>query len=166
MLETTPDCNPQHKPTSKTAAGVDLASVHISPSRLLFRCRIVVYVAMLLSANIAIFPFLFSAFYWPIIGLVFLSLIIFALQSASRAQKSSPIVLNVTQKIWRLQTGDAEVIVELYDDVLVWAGVIILPMRETSTGLKHRIVALPDSMSKDDWRRLRVWLRMGLNKNI
>ena len=166
MLETTPDYNPKHNPPSKTAAGVDLASVRISPSRWLLRCQIFVYSVMLLSASIAISPFLFSAFYWPIVWLVFLLLIIVALKSAWRAQKIPPIVLSVTQKIWRLQPADGEIIVELYDDVLIWASVIILPMRETSTGRKHRIVALSDSMSADDWRRLRVWLRMGLSKNI
>lgn len=166
MLETTPDYNPTHNSSSQTAAGVDLASVRISSSRLLFYCQIFVYIAMLLSASIAIFPFLFAAFYWPIAWLIFVLLIIIALKSAWRAQQIPPIVLNVTQKIWRLQTVDGEVIVELYDDILVWVGVIILPMRETSTGRKHRIVALSDSMNANDWRRLRVWLRMGLNKNI
>jgi hypothetical protein len=166
LLETTPDCNPKHNSPSKTATGVDLASVRISPSRWLWHCTLIIYSAMLLSASFAIFPFLFLAFYWPIVWLIFLTLIIIALKSAWRAQQVPPIVLTVTQKIWRLQTADGEVIVELYDDVLVWAGVIILPMRETSTGQKHRIVALSDSMNADDWRRLRVWLRMGLNKNI
>lgn len=166
MLETTPDYNPAHNFPAKTAAGVDLASVRITPSRLLLRCQIFIYSAMLLSASIAIFPFLLSAFYWPIIWLVFLLLIIVALRSAMRAQKIPPVVLTVTQRVWRLQTAEGEVIVALYDDALVWAGVIILPLREISTEKKHRIVALVDSMNADDWRRLRVWLRMGLSKNI
>jgi hypothetical protein len=47
---------------------------------------------------------------------------------------------------------------------LVWSKVIILWVRETESGLKHRIVALPDSMTPEEWRRLRVWLRLELRK--
>jgi len=166
LLETTPDYNPTPNSPSKTAAGVDLASVRINPSRWLWLCTLFVYSAMLLSASLAIFPFLLSAFYWPMLWLVFLALVVFALRSAWRAQQRPPVVLTVTQKIWRLQTEDGEVIVKLYDEVLVWSGVIILPVQETVTQRKHRIVALADSMNASDWRRLRVWLRMGLNKNI
>jgi hypothetical protein len=165
LLETTPDYNPTPNSPSKTAAGVDLASVRISPSRWLWLCTLIVYSSMLLSASLAIFPFLLSAFYWPILWLVFFVLIIVALRSAWRAQQRPSLVLTVTQKIWRLQTEGGEVIVQLYDEVLMWSGVIIFQVQETVTHRKHRIVALPDSMNASDWRRLRVWLRMGLRKN-
>lgn len=163
MLETTPDYN--NSLPHKTVTGVDLAPVHISPSHLLWRIQLVVYMAMLLFASMAIFPFVLTAFYWPILWLIFLVLIVVVLQAARRTKNTLPIRLSVTQHLWRLQTSAGELSVEPCDEILLWAGIIILPVRETLTGRKHRIIALPDSMAAEDWRRLRVWLRMGLRKN-
>jgi len=121
---------------------------------------------MLLSASVAIFPFMLTAFYWPILWLGFVLLIVFTLRSAQRAKNAAPQRLSVTQHVWRLQASEGELQVELCDEILLWAGVIIVPVRETASGRKHRIVALSDSMAAEDWRRLRVWLRMGLRNNL
>jgi hypothetical protein len=88
------------------------------------------------------------------------------LHQSSRAKKLPSVTFSVQQKIWRLKTSGGECVVAPVNDILLWAGVIIVPLRETLSGRKHRLVMLSDSMSADDWRRLRVWLRMALKDNI
>ncbi len=160
------DHNATLEPQSTSATGVDLAPVVISPSQILWRIQVLIYSLMLLSASIAIFPFMFTAFYWPILWLSFVLLLIVAVRSARRKKHKVQIRLSVTQKIWRMQTSAGEIHVEPCDEILLWDALIVLPVREVITKRKHRIVALSDSMSADDWRRLRVWLRMGLRHNI
>jgi len=140
--------------------------VRISASQILFRIQVLIYSSMLLFASIAIFPFIFTAFYWPILWLSFVVLLIVAMRCAWLNKHKAPIRLSVIQKIWRLQTAAGEVRIEPCEEILLWDSVIVLPVREILTKRKHRIVALSDSMSAEDWRRLRVWLRMGLRNNL
>ena len=153
---------PQHTRTT----GVDLAPVLISSSQILLRIQLLIYSLILLSASIAIFPFIFTAFYWSIVWLSFVLLLIVAVRDAWLKKHKAPIRLSVFQKIWRLQTAAGEIQIEPCDEILLWDAVIVLPVRDVLTKRKYRIVALSDSMSADDWRRLRVWLRMGLKDNI
>ncbi len=172
MSETTQASSPNHahnfplEPQSTSKTGVDLAPVPFSPSQILFRIQLLIYSLMLLSTSIAIFPFIFAAFYWPILWLSFILLLIVAVRDAWLKKHKAPIRLSVMQKIWRLQTSIGEIQVELCDEILLWDVVIVLPVREILTQRKHRIVALSDSMSAEDWRRLRMWLRMGLKDNV
>ncbi len=149
-----------------SSAGVDLAPVLISPSQILWHLQLLIYSLMLISASVAIFPFMFTAFYWAILWLGFVVLLMLAIRSAWLRKMKAPIRLSIFQKIWRLQTAGSEIRIELCDEILLWGAVIVLPVREVLTKRKHRIVALSDSMSAEDWRRLRVWLRMGLKDNV
>jgi hypothetical protein len=153
-------------PQNTTATGVDLAAVVIVPSQYLWRIQLLTYSLLLLSVSFAIFPFVLTAFYWPILWLVFVLLIVVVVQSAWRNKHKPPMRFSVTQKIWRLQTSAGEIQVKPCDEILLWDGVIILPVREMLTQRKHWIVALSDSMCSEDWRHFRVWLRIGLSKNI
>lgn len=165
MLEKIPDYNQDPKSSYQTATGVDLAPVVISPSLLLYRLEIFIYLAMLLFASVAIFPFLLTAFYWPLLWLVFASLIGITVKTSMRARHASSVSLRVTQKVWYMQTAEGDRIVKPCGDILVWTALVMVPVEDTLSGQKHRLVALPDSMSAEDWRRLRVWLRMALPKN-
>lgn len=168
MSEITPASNPNHASnfSHKTATGVDLAPVTIIPSQILWRIELVFYLSFFCAVTIALFPFLLSALYWPVLWLIFLLLIVFVLFQRWRAQKLSAISLSVQKKIWRLKHSAGEFTVVPFGEILMWAGVIILPVREALSGRKHYIVALPDSMNAEDWRHLRVWLRTGLRNNI
>lgn len=165
MSEPIQDYNPAHKSPAhsphQTSTGVDLTPVVISPSRLLWRIEVFVYSAMLISASIAIFPFVLIQFCWPLLWSAFLLLIIYVLRSAWRATQRDPITLSVIQKQWRIKVAGTELIVQPYDEILVWSGVMVISVREISSGRKHRICVLPDSVNVEEWRRLRVWLRMG-----
>jgi hypothetical protein len=151
---------------SANTTGVDLAPVLISPSQILWLLQVLLCSFMLIAASLAISSFIFTAFYWPMLLLSFAVLLILVLRSAWFNKMKPPIRLSVIQKIWRLQTARGEMHVELCDEILLWDAVIVLPVREILTRRTHRIVALSDSMSAEDWRRLRVWLRMGLKDNV
>ena len=168
MSEITPasSLNLTANPTHKTATGVDLGPVIISPSQILWRIELAFYFSMLCAATLALFPFLFTAFYWPILWLIFLLLIIFVLRGRWHSQKLTPITLSVQKQVWRLVNSNGEFTVSPFGEILLWSGVIILLLQETLGGRKHYIVALPDSMKAEDWRLLRVWLRTGLRNNI
>jgi hypothetical protein len=163
LSEITPASSPKRAPDSHstTAKGVDLAPVIISPSQILWRIEFAFYLSIFGAASIALLPFFLTAFYWPVLWLIFL-----VLRERWRAQKLPAITLSVQKQIWRLKNPTDEFTVAPFGEILLWAGVIILPVRETLSGRKHHIVALPDSMKAEDWRRLRVWLRTGLRGNL
>jgi len=153
--------------TAQKTAAVDLAAVTFYPSHFLWYTQLAIYIAMLVFSFIALLPFFLTAFYWPSacywIGawLVFSLIIGFAINKAWRTKNILPNRLDVTQKQWRLTTHDGEFWVNLDGDVLLWSWLIIIPTRETLTKKAHYLIALPDSMSKEDWRRLSVWLKLG-----
>lgn len=171
MLEVIPDSslsanNRIIESQGSCESGVDLAPVVISSSRSLFRLQLLIYLAMLLSASVAIFPFLFTHHYWLILWLGFVAFLVIALRMDWLKKHKAPIRFSVIQKVWRVHTSEGEVQVKPCDEILFWDAVIVLSVREVLTHRKRRIVALSDSMANEDWRRLRVWLRMGLNDNL
>jgi hypothetical protein len=165
LLEKIPDYSQGSKSPHQTTSGIDLAPVIIKPSLVLHRLEVFIYLFMLVSASIAILPFVLTAFYWPLLWLIFLLVSIVAIRTSLRNKKSSPVSFSVAQRIWYLQTPGGSVAVKPCNELVVWSALIILSVEEIVGGRKHRMVALPDSMTSEDWRRLRVWLRMALRKN-
>lgn len=166
MSEVTQAYSPAADSPNKTATGVDLAPVLITPSKILWRIELTVYSGILIAASVALFPFFLTVFYWPILWLVFLALVLLVLRERWRVQKLPAVTVSVQKQIWRLKNPTGEFTVVPFDEVLLWSGVIILPVREILSGRKHRILILRDSVTADDWRRLRVWLRTGLRNNL
>jgi len=168
LSEITPDSNPNPavNSTHKAAIGVDLAPITISPSRIFWRIECAIYVCVLIAASIALFPFFLTAFYWPILWLAFLLLIMFVLREAWRIQTLPAVTLSVQKQVWRLRNPAGEFTVAPFGEILLWAGVIVLHLKDITSGRKHTIIVLPDSVKADDWRRLRVWLRTGLRNNM
>jgi len=121
---------------------------------------------MMCAATIALFPFLLSAFYWPIVWLTFLLSVIFVVRGRWHAKKSTPVTFSVQKQVWRFRSVNGEFTVVPFSEILMWSSVIILPLQETLSGRKHYVLAFPDSMNENDWRRLRVWLRTGLRNNL
>lgn len=167
MSETTQDYSQNHVADSyKTAKGVDLAPILITPSSILWRIELLVYCSILFAATIALFPFFLTAFYWPIVWLIFVALVLCVLRERWHVKNSPAVSLSVTKQVWRLRCPDGESTVKPFGEILLWGGVIVLHLKEIMSGRKYTIVVLPDSVKADDWRCLRVWLRTGLRKNI
>lgn len=161
MSETTQGSSPTSALNSAAESkktGVDLAPFLIAPSVILWRLELAIYSGFLCAASVALFPFFLSAYYWPIVWLVFCGFIAFELRTAWRAKHAARLELSIQKNIWRLKHAE-ECVVEPFDEILLWPAVIILPLREIDSRKKHRIVILKDSVKKDDWRRLRVWLK-------
>lgn len=168
MLETTQGSSPKNPNSSLNASnksGVDLTPFIISPSMVLWRLELAVYCGLLCAVSVALFPFFFSAFYWPVVWLAFCGLVVLELRKAWRIKHSAPIGLSIKKDVWQLNLASGAQVVEIFDEILLWPAVIILPVREIQSGRKRRILVLPDSVRKEDWRRLRVWLRTGLRNN-
>ena len=132
---------------AKTASAIDLAPIMFSP-----------------SASVALAPFFLTAFHWPILWLIFSTLIALIIRKRWRAKNSASITLDITQNTWRLRKDNSDIDVIPFNDVLLWSWVIILPLKENISGRRHYFVLLQDSVITDDWRRLRVWLRTCFSK--
>lgn len=146
--------------------GVDLAPIHIAASLRLWCIELAFYSCFICAVTIALLPFFLKAFYWSILWLLFLLATGFVLRQRWLHKNSPPICLSVHKKLWQLKNSTGEVVVEPFGEILLWSGVIILPLREIMSRREHRIVVMKDSVEPDDWRRLRVWLRTGLRNNM
>lgn len=166
MLEKIPDYNPNllNIPTAKTSSPVDLPPITFRPSRYLWLAECVLYSAMFVFATIALIPFFLSAFYWPVSWLLFSLLIVAVLRNRWRVVNAAPISLHIKHNKWILRRHNTDYAVEPFGDVLLWSWVIILPVQEQITSRKHYLIALPDSLDADDWRKLCVWLRLRFSK--
>ncbi len=149
---------PTPSSVEKPVVSVDLAAVTVLPSRYLWQAQLIIYSAMLVFAFIALLPFFFAAAYWILLWLVFAFLIGVAIYKSWQAKNAAPMQFEIKQNNWRLKTSKGEFSVTPNDEILLWSWVIVIPLRETLTRNLHYLIALPDSLTKEDWRRLRVWL--------
>lgn len=168
MSETTQGCSPPPKTSIRNSSdsnlpkNVDLGAIVFTPSQYLWRAHVAVYAVMLISAAYALAPFLLSNIYWALMLIGFLTLLLFALYRAKKINNKPAITLEVRPDQWRLFDAGNETKVVLEGEVLLWPRLIILPLKEIPSGAKRYLVALPDSLSKNDWRRLSVWLKICL----
>jgi hypothetical protein len=175
LSETTPAFNPSNADNQSNAAnstpepqkpGVDLAPIVIAPSHSLWHLELAFYSGLVGAATIALFPFFLTAFYWPILWLLLALATGFVLRQRWHHKNSPPVCLSVQKNVWRLRNSSGEFVVEPFAEIVLWSGVIILPVCEILSGRQHRIIVMRDSVKLDDWRNLRVWLRTALRNNI
>ncbi len=143
----------------KLPATVDLAAIIVHPSRYLWQAQCAIYGVMLVFAFVALLPLFFISIYWFFLWLSFALCIGVAIQKGWKAKVAAPIQLEIKQNNWYLKTTAGECSVTPSHEVLLWSWVIIIPLKETLTHNQHYLIALPDSLPKEDWRRLRMWLR-------
>jgi len=166
-LEATPACNRNPADIRKGRSNSDqvneLAPVRFGQSRRLWQAELAVYAALLIFAGIAIFPFLLTAWYWPIALLAFALFIGWHWMRCWRRPYVSSRILYCIQNRWYLRDQGGEQEIHLCDEILLWPQIVVLPARIAS-GEKKYLVLTPDAMEADDWRRLRVFLNMGVVK--
>jgi hypothetical protein len=153
--------NKQQLPLSSAKApnvSVDLVMISVRPSGYLWRMQVVMYSLMLIFAFIALLPFFLVSLYWVLLWLVFALLIGFAIRNSWYAKNAAPVSVEIQKNNWQLTSSAGVNSVSVSGDVLLWAWVIVIPLRENLSGKQYYIMALPDSLDKEDWRRLRVWL--------
>ena len=153
-----PEFLPGNLPQS-LSSGADLAPVAVLPSRNLWLAQLILFSLMLVSATIALLPFMFTAFYWPLALLFFLAALVYSGYECWRVKNASVKVLFIQHNVWRLRDSAGEEIVTPCDDIVLWSWVIIVPLR-AERGQKFYLVVMRDSVDADAWRRLSLWLRI------
>lgn len=134
-----------------------LAAVCINHSRLallLYRCT---YSVFALSLLLVLYPFIIEQPFW-VLGLIFgwggLWLVY------RREIKSCPTgTLSFSSNHWVFERDGRTCQLELAGEVLCWSWLIMLPLRETTTGKTRRLLVFGDALSKQDSASLRRWLR-------
>lgn len=121
------------------------------------------YGVMLVSSSVASLPFVFNHLVITLIWVLFVGLVIYAIGNRWRAQTNSATIFSVQNNRWVINNSGGDIVVVPCGDFLLWSWLIVIPLREENNRKKYYLVAMPDSMDKDDWRRLRVWLRTGLH---
>ena len=144
---------------------VALAAISISPSQFLWRAQLVVYLALLILSFVALWPFFLASIYALPAWLILVLLIFKAISQSYKVKNAAPMTLEIVQNLWRLKVNSEIYIVNLHKDLLLWSWLIIIPLRGVASRKQHYLVALPDSMSKEDWRRLSLWLKTCLHSS-
>lgn len=165
MLEKTQDYSPTPN-TGRHASVADLAPVQIHPSIILWRLELAVAGIMLLSSFFALVPFATQAFYWPVLWLLFSGLVMLAVRKRKPVQGAAPLGFSAIKNCWYLRHHSGEHLVVACAAPLLWSWIIILPLEEVLSGKQHYVIAVRDSLNTQDWRRLRLWLRMGLRMSV
>ena len=146
--------------TGKSAVHVDLTAITVYPSRYLWQAQCVLYGAMQVFALVALLPLFFISIYWIFLYISFALWISAAVYKSWQAKNAAPMQLEIIQNNWYLKTNLGKFSVTPSHEALLWSWVIIISLREITTQHSHYLIVLPDSLPKEDWRRLRVWLRM------
>lgn len=160
MLGKIPDFNQTPSKSSSPITVADLAAVTIFPSRFLYLVQSLIYLVMLLGSLLALRPFFHGAWYWLAIWLAFSFALVIAANSARRTKNALPKQLRITSQRWYLSCAEGEFLVRLNGEMLLWSWLIIIPLRAVLSGRLHYLVALPDSLDREAWRRLSVWLNL------
>jgi hypothetical protein len=144
---------------SSSAEGVDLAPICIQNSTLLHRLHLGSIGAVMSSS---IFALCTSCdLDWLVLGL--LIIILLAVWFSLIQKKSSePQGFMIVNNQWWLSSPQKKRQVRLYDDIVVWPWVVILPLQDINTKRKTHLVIAVDAVSEKDWRHLRGWLKMAL----
>lgn len=62
---------------------------------------------------------------------------------------------------WALFWEGRRSVAELAGERIVWPWLQVLRFTEVDTGRRHTLIVLPDSASREERRRLRLWMRLG-----
>ena len=148
----------QYSILEKPRAHIDLARIRVYPSRYLCFMQVTTYLALLLLAGFALWPFFFLSLSWVLLWLGLACAVGVAIRQSLKVKNAAPMTLEIKQDRWVLIHEGTDFLVKPAKEVLVWSWVISIPLRENSTSKRYYLVVLPDSVNQEEWRRLRVWL--------
>lgn len=136
-----------------------LASLKVCPSQLLWRAQVLVHILLAVFSCWALWSWLLSD-KRVLLGLVTVWIILFfSVLKIRRRRVLQYGVLSLEMAGWFWLDAHGRNAWQLKGEVAVWPWLIILPFVVSSNGRATSLVLLPDSMSTDDWRHLRIWLR-------
>lgn len=121
------------------------------------RSRLLLFVMLLVHALAAGCVFLLP---WPLLprGLL-LALIACSALWAGRSSRVVGLCLAASgELVWLLGNGDQRSVV-LHPDSVVFSHLVVLRLADCEAGKREFLILLPDSISAEQFRLLRVWLR-------
>lgn len=155
-----------HKPAPDVAARTDtgnhLAPVPLRPSRYLFWGQTAVLVSMAVASVLALWPHIQSQPLWALVLGLFGLLLLLAGYGLWYGHKHGPSQLSYRDGDWYLMLSGVEFRAALVGDLVIQSWLLVARFRLHASSARISVICLPDSAGVEDFRRLRVWLRVYL----
>lgn len=157
-------CTKMPKSTAENLidSGDNLAPIVLKPSRRLLLTQALVLLAMGIAAPLALLPHWSSQPWWWLVLILLWALLGLAGYSIWMAHQRGPRCLRYHGGDWYLTLAGVEYRSELIGEAVIWPKLLVARYRLRVSGQKVNLVCLPDCVRKEDFRRLRVWLRIYL----
>lgn len=139
-----------------------LVPVSLRPSRYLFGAQAVVFASMAVASVMALWPHILSQPVWALVLVFFWGLVLLAAYGLWCRHKHGPRQLSYRNGDWYLTLDGVEFRAALVGDLVLHSWLLVARFRLHTSGVRINVICLPDSTSAEDFRRLRVWLRVYL----
>lgn len=142
-----------------------LAPIIIKPSRWLWRAQLAIHGLLGLLFILALAPLIARNIIWMFLLLTLISLLLINLLVQRKTSKLIPKILSYSAQGWLLTESGGEQSVRIVGEVVVWSWLVILRLKDNAQNSVITLVLLPDSVSSENLRILRVWLRTQVGRN-
>jgi hypothetical protein len=115
---------------------------------------------MALASAFALSSHLQTQPWWALVLLLFWAMVALAAYGIWHAHKHGPSQLCCRQGDWYLTLDGVEFRAALAGDLVIHSRILVARFRLQASGAKVNVICLPDSIDPEDFRRLRVWLRI------
>ncbi len=99
--------------------------------------------------------------WWLVLGF-FWGFLALGAWSIKLTRSQAPSCISYRNGDWYLTLGSVEYRAKLIGEVVVWQTLLVARFRLHAGAATVSLVCLPDSLKGDDFRRLKVWLRVYL----
>lgn len=145
-----------------TDTGNYLMPVPLRPSRYLFWGQAAVLVSMAVASALALWPHIQPQPLWALVLGLFWILVLLAAYGLWYGHKHGPSQLSYREGDWYLVLDGVEFRAALVGDLVIHSWLLVARFRLPASGARINVICLPDSTRAEDFRRLRVWLRIYL----
>lgn len=158
---------PQSQQANRTAKsfsdqGHQLAPIDLYPSRRLVWAQMLGLSVMALAAPLALQAYLQEEPLWWLVQGVFWGFLVLGAWNIKLTRSQAPSGISYRNGDWYLILGSEECRAKLIGEVVVWQTLVVARFRLQVGAATVSLVCLPDSLKGDDFRRLKVWLRVYL----
>lgn len=157
MSVPTPECNRPERDSEEF-----LAPFYFRPSPRLALAQRALTGALALLALLGLAPHLGDQPVWGLVLIGFWGLLAYQAWRFTWGRMRNPDRFGLDEGRWWLGFGNRVEWAYLEGELVLWSWLVILSFK-LDTGSSCRLVCCPDSLSKEDLRRLRVWLHSEFN---
>lgn len=159
-MSVTPQSLPVSRTTKNFTGDRQLVPIDLSPSRRLAWAQTLALLSLALTAALAVKNHVQEEPLWWLVLGVFWGLLAAGAWSIQMALNRAPSCISYRSGDWYLTLAGVEYPAQLVGEVVVWHALVVARFRLHKGAAKVSLVCLPDSLSRDDFRRLKVWLRI------